>query len=78
MVYNWALQRGFDAPYGVMQGSHTSRNGRRYLSVTFGRARTLDATVEIYNRNYMLLRKNSRGYTVYRSVAELQQALDML
>lgn len=77
-VYNWAISKDFDAPYGVLTGSHTNKKGTKYLSVTFGRARTLDATVEIYNRNFMILRRSSHGDQVFKSVADLQQTLNTL
>lgn len=59
-------------------GEHKSKKGTKYLAVTFGRARTLDATVEIYNRNFIVLRTSRNGSEVFKSVAELQQALDLL
>jgi len=45
-VYAWACQQDFSAPYGVLQGQHVNAKGHKFLAVTFGRARTLDATVE--------------------------------
>lgn len=77
-VYNWALTKNFSAPYGIIMGEHTSKKGTKYLAVTFGRARTLDASVEIYNRNFLILRTSRNGSEVFKSVAELQQALDLL
>jgi len=77
-VYNWANSRNFTAPYGVLAGSHVSKKGTKYLSVTFGRARTLDATVEIYNRNFMLVRTNRHGSQVFKNVVEMQQFLTTL
>ena len=74
----WAQSRNFTAPYGILTGSHTNKKGTKYLSITFGRARTLDATVEIYNRNFMILRTNRTGSEVFRNVADLQQVLDTL
>lgn len=74
----WAQTRNFSAPYGILTGSHVNKKGIKFLSITFGRARTLDATVEIYNRNFMILRTNRTGSEVFRSVADLQQALDAL
>lgn len=74
----WAKGRNFTAPYGVLTGSHVSRNGKKFLSITFGRARTLDATVEIYNRNFMILRTNRTGSEVFKSFSTLQQALNLL
>ena len=52
-IEQWAKGKGFTAPYGILTGSHTNKKGTKYLSITFGRARTLDATVEIYNRNFI-------------------------
>ncbi|MEY4332285.1 MAG: hypothetical protein RLZZ196_1023 [Bacteroidota bacterium] len=78
-IYQWASNRhDFTAPYGVLSGSHVSPNGKRYLSVTFGKARTLDATVEIYNRNFIILKTSNHGRQVFKNVNELQQALDAL
>lgn len=77
-VYNWALTQNFSAPYGVLSGTHTNKKGVKFLSVTFGRARTLDATVEIYNRNFMLVRTNQHGSRIFKTVADLQQFLDKL
>lgn len=77
-VYNWARRRNFDAPYGVLENSHVNSNGRKYLSVTFGRSRTLDATVEIYNRNFMLVRTSRHGSQVFHDVAKMQQFLDTI
>ena len=78
-VYNWACGRqDFTAPYGVLAGEHTTRFGTPYKSVTFGRARTLDATVEIYNRNFMILRTSRHGRQVCKSYDELKEFLNSL
>jgi hypothetical protein len=77
-VYNWAVAQNFSAPYGVLTGSHVNRSGRKFLSVTFGRARTLDATVEIYNRGFVLVRTNRHGTQIFKTVADMQQFLDTL
>lgn len=77
-ITKWAQNQNFSAPYGILTGSHVNRKGIRYLSVTFGRARTLDATVEIYNRNFIILKTNRDGSRVFRTVADLQQALSLL
>lgn len=77
-VYDWALQQNFSAPYGVLKGQHVNQRGKRYLSVTFGYARTLDASVEIYNRNFMILRSSRAGNQVYKNFQELMTALTTL
>ena len=77
-VVTWANGKDFNAPYGVLSGSHINTKGTKYLSVTFGRARTLDATVEIYNRNFIMVRTSRHGRVVFRSVASMQQFLDTL
>ena len=77
-VESWAQGQNFTAPYGVLSGQHTNKKGVKFLSVTFGRARTLDATVEIYNRNFILVRTNRHGSQVFKNVADMQQFLDTL
>jgi len=79
-IETWAKNRcaDFNAPYGILTGSHINRKGTKYLSITFGRAQTLDATVEIYNRNFMIL-KTSRGNSdVFNNFSDLQKALTSL
>ena len=77
-VESWAKGKNFTAPYGVLSGQHTNKKGVKFLSVTFGRARTLDATVEIYNRNFMLVRTSRHGGQVFKTVADMQLFLDTL
>ena len=77
-IFAWADSNIFDAPYGVLTGKHTNNKGKSYLSVTFGKARTLDATVEIYNRNFIVLRTSRTGTQAFRSVQDLQLVLDSL
>ncbi len=79
-VYSYLTARGheFDAPYGILQGEHTNKKGTKYKSVTFGRARTLDATVEIYNRNFIVLRTSSQGSQVFKNFEDLQKVLHTL
>lgn len=78
-IYEWACEQDFTAPYGVLVGEHVNKKGTKYKSVTFGRARSLDATVEIYNRNFMVLR-TSRGYQdgAYKTFDSLMTALKTL
>ena len=78
-VYNWACGRqDFTAPYGVLAGEHTTRFGTPYKSVTFGRARTLDATVEIYNRNFIVVRTSTWGSQTFRSFQDLETYLQTI
>ena len=77
-IYDWALTRGFNAPYGILQGEHTNNKGTRFFAVTFGRARTLDATVEIYNRKFMILRTSNRGSEVFNDLSSLMVKLEEL
>lgn len=77
-IESWAKSRNFSAPYGILTGTHTSKSGRKYQSITFGRARTLDATVEVYNRNFMILRTSRHGSEVFKDYASLQSALATL
>ena len=77
-VYDWALTKNFTAPYGVLTGEHTNQKGTKYRAVTFGRARTLDATVEIYNRNFILLRTSAHGTEIFNDVVTLMAKLETL
>lgn len=77
-IQAWAQAQNFTAPYGILTGSHTNQKGTKFLSITFGRARTLDATVEIYNRNFMILRTNRNHKAVFKNFSDLQQALNLL
>ena len=77
-IETWVKSKNFSAPYGVLTNSHVNKKGVKYLSITFGRARTLDATVEIYNRNFMILRTSRTGSTVYKNFADLQTALNTI
>ena len=77
-LYQWACGRGFDAPYGVLTGSETNRGGRRHLTVTFGRAGTLDATVQVYGEHFLRLRTSTPGAEVYRDLPSLMARLETL
>ena len=77
-VYNFCIEKGLDTPYGVLLSDGASKSGKKFLRVTFCRPRTLDATVEIYNRNFIVL-KTSRGYNqLFRNLDELMIELEKL
>lgn len=78
-VYNWARSRkDFTAPYGVLFGEHISKNGTKYKYITFGKARILDATVEIYNRNFIVLRTSSTGREIFKNYESLIKVIELL
>ena len=77
-VESWAKSQNFNAPYGVLNNSLTNQNGTKYLSVTFGRARTLDATLEIYNKNFMIAKTSRHGRVTLKSFPDLVQFLNTL
>jgi dTDP-4-dehydrorhamnose 3,5-epimerase-like enzyme len=78
-VYEWARDNSsMTAPYGVLTGEHLNKKGKKYRSVTFGRARTLDATVEIYNRNFIVLKTSRHGSMVVKSYDDLKCELEKL
>lgn len=77
-IEQWAKAKNFNAPYGILTNSSVNKKGVKYLSITFGRARTLDATVEVYNRNFMILRTSRYGSQVFKNFADLQQTLNTL
>jgi hypothetical protein len=78
-IYNYVVARNdFSAPYGILTGEYTNKKGTKYKCVTFGRCRTLDATVEIYNRNFIILRTNTFGSQVFKDINELMTVLDTI
>ena len=77
-VYNWAVAQNFSAPYGVITGDHVNKKGIKYKSVTFGRARTLDATVEIYNRNFIVVRTSRHGSQSFKDALSMQRFLETI
>jgi hypothetical protein len=77
-IYEWAKGKNFTAPYGVLTGEYTNKKGKKYHAVTFGRARTLDATVEIYNRNFIVLKTSNYGIEVFKDYVTLMTKLEML
>jgi len=77
-IYTWACNKNFTAPYGVLSGEHTNKKGKKYLSVTFGYAKTLDASVEIYNRNFIVFKSSRAGTEVFNSYSELKLVLETL
>jgi hypothetical protein len=79
-VYQWVVANShkFNAPYGILEGLHTNKVGRKYRSVTFGRSRTLDATVNIYDDTFIQVRTSRHGNQIFKNVADMQQFLDTL
>lgn len=80
LVYQWAAANSgkFNAPYGILEGQHVNKTGRKYRSVTFGRCRTLDATVNIYGDTFIQVRTSRHGSQIFRNVADMQRFLDTL
>lgn len=72
--------QGFNAPYGVLTRPGTSVSGRRFQGITFGRPRTLDAEIQIFGPDFIILRHSRDRYNshVFRSVDEVKQALTSL
>jgi len=77
-LVNWAQSKDFNAPYGVLTGEHVNKNGYKYKSVTFGRARTLDATVEIYNPRFIILRTSTYGKEAFKNHVDLMLRLERI
>ena len=66
------LGMSFNAPYGVLTSSGVSTNGKHYQSITFGRARTLDASIDIYSKSFILVKTSRHGRQVFRSVSSVE------
>jgi len=79
LVLNYVSSKNdFNAPYGVLSGNHVNGKGHKFKSVTFGRSRTLDATVEIYNSKFMILKSSVQGKQVFTDVKDLMAALALI
>lgn len=77
-IYEWAKAKNFTAPYGVLTSEHVNKKGKKYKAVTFGRARTLDASVDIYNRNFIVVTTSRHGSQVFKDYDSLMQFLETL
>ena len=77
-VYQWAVGKNFTAPYGVLLSEQMSKAGRKFRSVTFGHARTLDCQVCIYGSTFILIRSSRHGDQLFRSESDMQAFLDTL
>lgn len=77
-VYEWARAGTFNAPYGVLTSETTNKDGRKYRSVTFGRARTLDVEVRIYGPSFIMVRSSRHGQQIFKSKNSMQEFLDTL
>lgn len=75
-IVDWALTQNFTAPYGVVDGVNVNANGNKYRSVTFGYARTLDVTVKIFNRNFMLFESSRGQKEVFKNINDLMVYLN--
>lgn len=73
--YLYSRRDHFTAPYGILDGEYTNPNGRKCLMVTFGKARTLDATVMIYGEKFIVIRTSRHGQEVHKT---LDSAMDFL
>ena len=78
-VYDLLKAKNFTAPYGILLSEQLSKNGKKYKSVTFGYARTHDYELQIYNKNFMILRDSAAfGNLVFNSYEELEKHLSTL
>ena len=74
-VFEWALAQNFTAPYGVLDGESKNNKGTKYKSVTFGYARTLDAHVKIFNRNWIIYESSAHEREVFKDYCSLMAFL---
>ena len=76
-IMSWISdRRTFTAPYGILDGIQKLRRGA-VRTITFGRARTLDACLYIWSPTNMSLQTNRGNWTV-SSEQELYQLLSTL
>lgn len=78
LLYQHIMNSDFNAPYGVLINDGTSATGKKCKIITFGRARTLDATLSIYSPKFIHLRTSSGRSEVYRTVDAVKAELERL
>jgi hypothetical protein len=64
--------RDWTAPYGILTGLSDDHRSR---TITFGVARTLDATVQVFSPSFITLRTSSGIHTKFASENELLKFL---
>jgi hypothetical protein len=77
-IENYLHEKNFDAPYGILTGGWTNKKGRKYLSVTFGRRRTLDVELQIYSSKFIVARSSLHGYDLLQTEKDLFEYIDSL
>lgn len=73
-----------NAPYGILTGLRTNSKGGKFREITFGKSRTLDATVQIHGPKFFVFRwqgalrnvGNGRDSRTFTSFADLTRFLD--
>lgn len=45
-----------NAPYGILTGMRTNKVGGKFREITFGKSRTLDATIQIHGDRFFVFR----------------------
>lgn len=71
------------APYGILTGMRTNKVGGKFREITFGRARTLDATIQIHGTNFFVFRwqgfvRNMTGRDGSTSFTNLEELYEFL
>jgi hypothetical protein len=73
-----------NAPYGILTGMRTNKIGGKFREITFGKSRTLDATIQIHGSHFYVFRwqgslrnvGNGRDSRTFTSLADLTRFLD--
>jgi len=80
LLYNYiqAHESNFNAPYGVLMGNHVNQTGKKYVQVAFGRARTLDASVDVYGPKFIYFRTSSGRRELVRSLDAAKEFINQL
>lgn len=78
LLYQHIMNSDFNAPYGVLINDGASKTGKKCKIITFGRARTLDATLSIYSPKFIHLRTSSGRSELFRTVDAVKDELARL
>lgn len=72
-LYRVICDLGFNAPYGVICGQETY--GAKARTITFGRPRTLDATLRIFGPGFIQIKTSRNGTAAFTGPAAVAEAI---
>ena len=77
-LYSHIMDAGFNAPYGVLINQGKSHSGKPCVKISFGRARTLDATLSVFSPRFIHLKTSQRQNEIFKTLEDTIDALKRL